>query len=103
MVDFDLLEIKQQIADAKNRIEVANVNEFVNHRPVVNAIDTLNAPRPAVREVVTPPVAPQVAEVQNELDADDRDWDVPATQVQHDVSTSGAAAAAAELVKGRKK
>jgi hypothetical protein len=30
MVDFDLLEIKQQIADAKNRIEVANVNEFVN-------------------------------------------------------------------------
>ena len=95
IVDFDLLEIKQQIADAKNRIDVASVNDFVNHRPVAAInIETLNAP---VRNVQA---SSQV--MQNELDADDRDWEVPAAKPVDD-KVSGAAAAAEALIKGKAK
>jgi hypothetical protein len=90
------LEIKQQIADSKNKIEVATVSDFVDHRPVtVSNIDSFNVPKPAVQQAVAAPIA-------NELDADERDWDVPTSAVASDTSTTGAAEAAEALVRRKK-
>ena len=80
------MAIKQQIADAKNKVEVAVTQNFVDHRPVV------------IEQAVLPPVS-------NVVDEDDRSWDIPESvaataQIQ---STDGALAAAADLVKPRKK
>jgi hypothetical protein len=44
-----LLAIKQQIADAKNRVEVSVTQDFVDHRPV-NPV--MQAVKPPVRAVV---------------------------------------------------
>lgn len=88
MVDFDLLAIKQQIADAKNRVEVVATQDFVDHRPVH-----------AVTQAVQPPAA--------KIDDDRNDWEIPASVLDAASnsanSTDGALAAAADLVKSGKR
>lgn len=86
IVDFDLMAIKQQIADAKNKVEVAVTQNFVDHRPVI------------IEQAVLPPV-------QKTIDEDEsRDWDIPESVVAtSEQSSDGALAAATDLVKPRKK
>ena len=107
IVDFDLLEIKQQIADAKNKIEVASVNNFVNHRP----IETLNAPVIETQTSVSTGAVCVAAETvesaaASDLDSDEREWNIPEEIINKttpDESVDGAAEAAANLVKGARK
>jgi hypothetical protein len=89
IVDFDLLAIKQQIADAKsNRIEVASVSKFVDHRPV------------EIETAVVLPAQTSAAEFE-----EDRNWEVPENAIvdsTQDAETAGALDEATKLVKGKK-